>query len=174
MELLNSEAGESWQGEEGGNLPVQAATLEQVTLEQVRTGSEHEPRSRPTPSDDLSIAADLSISNDGNCCVVRGANFTGKLHFEGAARIECRFAGEILGTATVTVAEGALVMAPIRAASVVIAGRVSADVIASKRIEIRPTGRVVGNLTAPAMIVHEDAQVEGRFTMVLQGRPEVP
>ena len=173
MELLNSEAGESWQGEEGGKLPVQAAaTLEQVTLSS--TGTEHEPRSRPTPSDDLSIAADLSISNDGNCCVVRGANFTGKLHFEGAARIECRFAGEILGTATVTVAEGALVMAPIRAASVVIAGRVSADVIASKRIEIRPTGRVVGNLTAPAMIVHEDAQVEGRFTMVLQGRPEVP
>ncbi|MGO9060191.1 MAG: bactofilin family protein [Candidatus Binataceae bacterium] len=169
MELLNSQADGSWRGEERGKQTGQAV----APLEEATTGTEHEHRSRATPADDLFITADLSISNDGTCCVVSGANFTGKLRFEGAARIESRFAGEILGTATITVAEGALVMAPIRAASVVIAGRVSADVTASKRIEVCPTGRVVGNLTAPAMIVHEDAQVEGRFTMMYQGRPGV-
>jgi cytoskeletal protein CcmA (bactofilin family) len=107
----------------------------------------------------------LSIGSDGNCCVLKHCNFSGKLHFEGAGRIECQVAGEIYGTDVITIAEGAFVTGPIRAASVLIEGRVNADVIASKRIELRPSATVFGNLTAPAMMVHENAKVEGRFTM---------
>jgi cytoskeletal protein CcmA (bactofilin family) len=107
----------------------------------------------------------LSIGSDGNCCVLRSSNFSGKLRFEGAARIECHVSGEIQGTDLVTIAEGALVTGPINAASVLIAGRVRADVTASRRIEVRPSATVVGTLTAPAMTVHENAKIEGCFRM---------
>jgi cytoskeletal protein CcmA (bactofilin family) len=115
------------------------------------------------------LSAVLSIGSDGNCCVLRSSNFRGRLRFEGAARIECHVTGEIDGTDVITVAESAVVTGPIRAASVLIAGKVSADITASKRIEVRPSATVLGNLTAPAMMVHENAKIEGRFRMTQGG-----
>jgi len=112
-------------------------------------------------------ADDLSIASDGGCCVLKSSSFNGRLRFVGAARIECQVGGtgEIHGTGTITVAEGATVMAPIRAASVLIAGKVRADITTSERIEVGPSGNVSGRLTAPIVVVRENAQVEGRFTM---------
>jgi len=119
---------------------------------------------------------DLSIASDGGCCVLKSSNFSGRLRFEGAARIECQVGGngEIHGTGTITVAEGATVMAPIRAASVLIAGKVRADITASERIEVGPSGNVSGRLTAPIVVVRENAQVEGRFTMAPSRRLDLP
>jgi cytoskeletal protein CcmA (bactofilin family) len=118
-------------------------------------------------------ADDLSIASDGGCCVLKSSSFSGRLRFEGAARIECQVGGtgEIHGTGTITVAEGAMVMAPIRAASILIAGKVRADITASERIEVGPSGNVSGRLTAPIVVVRENAQVEGRFTMAPSRRP---
>jgi cytoskeletal protein CcmA (bactofilin family) len=115
-------------------------------------------------------ADDLSLASDGGCCVLKSSSFGGRLRFEGAARIECQVGGEIHGTGTITVAESGVVMAPISAASVLVAGRVRADITASERIEVAPSGRISGRLTAPVMVVHENAQVEGRITMT-RSRP---
>jgi cytoskeletal protein CcmA (bactofilin family) len=113
----------------------------------------------------LSEPDDLSIASDGGCCVLKSSTFGGRLRFEGAARIECQVGGEIHGTGTIIVAESGVVMAPIKAASILVAGRVRADLTASERIEVAPSGRISGRLTAPVMVVHENAQVEGRITM---------
>ena len=47
------------------------------------------------------------------------------------------------------------------ARSVVITGKISGDVSAARRIEIRPTAQVFGNLTTPVLVVHEGALLEG-------------
>jgi cytoskeletal protein CcmA (bactofilin family) len=155
MELLKSEPCGSW---EGGNCESQPAPSVE-TVESATPGTRNGADVQPIESETL------SIGSDGNCCVLKHSNFKGRLRFEGAARIECQVAGEIHGTDVITIAEGARVTGPIRAASVLIEGRVNGDVIASKRIELRPSATVFGNLTAPAMMVHEKAKVEGRFTM---------
>jgi cytoskeletal protein CcmA (bactofilin family) len=155
MELLKSEARASW---ENGNCEIQPARSAE-TVESASRGTRDGAEVRPLQ------AETLSIGSDGNCCLLKDANFSGKFRFEGAARMECQVGGEIHGTDVITIAEGALVTGPIRAASVVIEGRVTADVVASKRIEIRPSATVLGNLTAPAMLVHEGAKVDGHFTM---------
>jgi cytoskeletal protein CcmA (bactofilin family) len=155
MDLLKSEPWGSW---EGGNCESQP-TQSVETVESATTGTRNGVEVQPVQWETLSIGI------DGNCCVLKNCNFSGKLRFEGAVRIECQVAGEIQGTDIITVAEGAFVTGPLRAASVVIEGRVNTDVIASKRIEIRPSATVFGNLTAPAMMVHERAKVEGRFSM---------
>ncbi len=131
-------------------------------------GSGNDTSTPPNQSDALAIAS------DGSCCVLKSSNFSGRLQFESAARIECRVGAEIHGTGVITVAESAVVTGPIQAASVLIAGRVNADVTASERIEIQPSAMVVGNLTAPAMTIHEKAQVQGRFTMARNGRRATP
>jgi cytoskeletal protein CcmA (bactofilin family) len=47
----------------------------------------------------------------------------------------------------------------------VIAGRFSGDIIASKRVEIRPAAKVLGNLTTPILVVHDGALFERHGTM---------
>jgi cytoskeletal protein CcmA (bactofilin family) len=156
MELLKSDTGGGWESEDGASQSEQSLPTVDSANTEINSGAEIGPLESQT----------LSIGSDGNCCVLKNSNFSGKLRFEGAARIECEVGGgEIQGTDLIIIAEGALVTAPIRAASVLIAGRVNADVIASKRIELRPSATVFGNLTAPAMIVHENAKIEGNFVM---------
>jgi cytoskeletal protein CcmA (bactofilin family) len=58
-----------------------------------------------------------------------------------------------------------VVTAQIKAASVAVAGKVSGDIVATKRIEIRPSAKVLGNLTTPVLVVHEGAVFEGHCAM---------
>ena len=59
--------------------------------------------------------------------------------------------------------------AQIRAASVSVAGKVSGDIVATQRIEIRPGAKVNGNITAPVLVIHEGATFEGHCAMQAEG-----
>jgi cytoskeletal protein CcmA (bactofilin family) len=61
------------------------------------------------------------------------------------------------------------VTAQIKAAAIIVAGKVSGDITATSRIEIRPSAKVVGNLTAPVLVVHEGATFEGHCSMSPEG-----
>ena len=95
----------------------------------------------------------------------KGSRIVGKLAFEGPARIEGTVEGEIVAQDTLTVGEGAIVNAQIMGSTVIIHGRVTGDVTARKRLEIRAPGRVVGNITTPSLVIHEGVVFEGQCTM---------
>jgi cytoskeletal protein CcmA (bactofilin family) len=99
----------------------------------------------------------------------RGSKLSGKVSFEGPARIDGEVDGEINAKDALTIGETAVVTAQIRAASVTVAGKVSGDIIASNRIEIRPSAKVNGNLTAPVLVVAEGALFEGHCSMQPEG-----
>ena len=63
------------------------------------------------------------------------------------------------------IGESAVITAQIKAASIIVAGKVSGDITATQRIEIRPSAKVIGNLTAPVLVVHEGALFEGHCSM---------
>jgi len=56
------------------------------------------------------------------------------------------------------IGESAAVTAQIRAASIIVAGEVKDEITASQSIELRPSARVLGKLTAPKLVVHEGAR----------------
>ena len=89
----------------------------------------------------------------------------GKLFFEGPARIDGQVDGEISANDVLVIGESAVVTAKLNAVSVLIAGRFSGDIIAGKRVEIRPTAKVLGNVTTPVLVVHDGALFEGHCTM---------
>ena len=74
----------------------------------------------------------------------------GKLLFEGPARIDGQVDGEISANDVLVIGESAVVTAKLNAVSVVIAGRFSGDIIAGKRVEIRPTAKVCQTLAVGA------------------------
>lgn len=67
-----------------------------------------------------------------------------------------------LGDHTLTVGVGAAIRAELKARAVVISGAITGNVTATERIEIRETGSVNGDITAPRLSVREGAVLGGR------------
>jgi len=95
----------------------------------------------------------------------KGSRVVGKLSFEGPARIEGAVEGEILAQDTLTIGESAVVNAQITGNAVIIHGRVTGDVTARKKLEIRAPGRLLGNIATPNLVIHEGVVFEGQCTM---------
>lgn len=94
----------------------------------------------------------------------RGTKVSGQLHFECPARIDGNIDGEIDGK-EITIGESAVATAQIRADSIVVCGKVKGEITATQRVEIRSTAKVIGNITAPKLIVEEGAIFEGQCSM---------
>ena len=109
--------------------------------------------------------APLPLNSATTAYLDAGSKISGKLSFETAARIDGQVDGEIHAKDSVTIGESAVVEAKIQADSVVVAGKVSGDIVAVHRIEIRPSAKVLGNITAPTLVIHEGALFEGHCAM---------
>jgi len=101
----------------------------------------------------------------------KGSRVNGKLVFEGPARIEGHVEGEISAQDTLVIGEGAVVNAQIVGSAVIVHGRVTGDVTARKKLEIRAPGKLFGNITTPSLVIHEGVIFEGQCTM---GATEAP
>ena len=107
-----------------------------------------------------------------NAFLGKGSRITGKLTFEGAVRIEGHIDGEISAQDTLTIGESAVINAQITGSTVVVHGRVTGDIVARKRLEIRAPGKVIGNISTPSLVINEGVVFEGQCTM--SGAAETP
>jgi cytoskeletal protein CcmA (bactofilin family) len=99
-----------------------------------------------------------------------GTKINGKLHFDGPATIEGEIDGEIIGQASVTIGQQATLRGKISAVSVVVQGKVTADVQAEKKVEIQPPGLVVGDVSTQSLVIGDGAVFEGHVSMKKEGR----
>src|SRR5208282_2466056 len=104
-------------------------------------------------------------ANSSGAYLDAGSRINGKLNFESPARIDGQVEGEINAKDSLMIGESAVVAAQIKADSVIVAGKVSGDIIAVHRIEIRPSAKVLGNITAPTLVINEGALFEGHCAM---------
>ena len=95
----------------------------------------------------------------------QGTRLTGKVAFEGPARIEGQVEGEIVASETLWIGESAVLNAQIAGATVIIHGKVTGDITASRRLEIRAPGRLYGNVTTPSLVIEEGVLFEGHCSM---------
>lgn len=131
-----------------------------------------QPTTAPRASSTAPVASTFAAtpaSSEGRAYLDRGSKITGKISFEGPARIDGQVDGEINAKDSLMIGESAVVTAQIRAASVSVAGKVSGDIVATQRIEIRPSAKVSGNITAPVLSVQEGALFEGHCSMQPEG-----
>ena len=102
------------------------------------------------------------------------AHWEGTLRSEGSVTIQGRLEGQVHATKDVTVDEGAEVQAEIFAQNVLIHGTVRGRVEAHGRLEIFPTGKVIGDVKAPSLVVHEGAKLSGQLRMERGSEPVRP
>ena len=104
-----------------------------------------------------------------NDCFGPSSKVSGKLTLAGPALIEGRVDGEIDATDSLVIGRKAVLTAKIKGMSIIVAGTVSGEISASERIELYASAKVLGNLTAPKLVVHEGAVFEGDCAMPPQG-----
>jgi cytoskeletal protein CcmA (bactofilin family) len=95
----------------------------------------------------------------------KGSRVSGKLNFEGTVRVDGQVEGEIAAQDTLIVGERAVVTAQISGATIIIRGKVTGDINARKRVEIRAPGRLFGNIVTPSLVIHEGVIFEGHCSM---------
>lgn len=95
----------------------------------------------------------------------KGTRLSGKIVFEGTARIEGQVEGEIVANDTLMIGESALLNAQINGGTVIIHGKVTGDINASKKLEIRAPGKLYGNVTTPSLVIEEGVVFEGHCSM---------
>ena len=94
-----------------------------------------------------------------------GSKANGRLVFEGPTTIEGEIDGEISVHGTLTIGESAIIKGKINATSVLVRGKVTADIQADKKIDLQPPAVVVGDLTTQALVIGDGAILEGHCAM---------
>jgi cytoskeletal protein CcmA (bactofilin family) len=89
---------------------------------------------------------------------------TGRIESDGGIRIEGIVEGTIETTGNLIVAESATVLAEIRANNCTVSGSVKGNIVANK-VEITETGKVWGDLSINALLLHEGAYLKGQTNM---------
>jgi cytoskeletal protein CcmA (bactofilin family) len=91
--------------------------------------------------------------------------FEGKLTYTGAVRLDGRFKGVIRSDDMLIVGETGRIDGEIHVGITIIQGEVVGNVYGKERVELHHPGRMIGNITAPVVIMDEGAIFEGNCKM---------
>src|SRR3970040_2683086 len=92
-----------------------------------------------------------------------GTKINDRQQFAGHATIEGEVDGEIVAQAQVTIAQEATVKGKINAVSLLVQGKVMADIGAEKKLEIQPPGSVVGDANTQCLVIGDGACLKGQL-----------
>ena len=109
--------------------------------------------------------AEANRLGDSEAYLGPGLKINGKLQFDGPARIEGEIEGEIIAHASVMIGGQATMKGKISAVSVLVQGKVMAEVQAEKKLEIHSPGSVVGDVNARTLVIGDGAVLEGHVSM---------
>jgi cytoskeletal protein CcmA (bactofilin family) len=99
--------------------------------------------------------------------VGHGTTLTGETEFHAMLRVDGHMVGTVTSEAgTLIVGTNGQVDANVMVAAAMINGTVNGDIIASEKLQLGRTARVMGNIQSPRLIVEEGAIIEGSCSMV--------
>ncbi|MBN1794414.1 MAG: polymer-forming cytoskeletal protein [Candidatus Omnitrophica bacterium] len=99
------------------------------------------------------------------------ASMQGTLSFNDPVnlRINGSFEGKLITKGTLMIGDNAQVKADIDGENITIAGTVTGNVVARRKLELVAPARMIGNITAATLVVTEGALLEGNCKMVFEG-----
>lgn len=98
-----------------------------------------------------------------------GTTLTGETTFKATLRVDGQITGTVLSdTGTLIIGTGGQVDANITVAAAIIHGVVKGDVVATERVELGRTAKLVGNIQTPSLSIEQGAIFEGNCSMIRQ------
>ncbi len=96
--------------------------------------------------------------------IAKGVRLEGQFKSQGDVLIEGEVQGTIQTDGLLTVGADAFVKATVTAADAVVAGKVEGNVLAKRRLEVKSTARVNGDIVCETIIVEAGAALKGNLT----------
>jgi cytoskeletal protein CcmA (bactofilin family) len=121
----------------------------------------------PQPAKATAKPATSSVIQDAGdrTVIARPSKIEGRVSGSGEIVVNGLVNGTIDASGTVKVAEQGRVEATVHGRIVSVAGAVAGDITADERIELEPSARVDGNITAPRILIKDGATFRGQVNM---------
>jgi cytoskeletal protein CcmA (bactofilin family) len=128
--------------------------------------SEGSPSASRAVTDSESIARDIKEGRLSGF-VGHGTVLTGETNFQMMLRVDGHLTGRVSSEGgTLLVGANGQVDANISVAAAIINGAVNGDIVATEKIQLGRSARVVGNIQAPRLVLEDGAILEGGCTML--------
>ncbi len=105
------------------------------------------------------------VNESANCLIGEGSVFEGRFFVDGSIRIEGKFQGEIKTGDQLVIAPTGKVKTDIEAKRVVVAGTLIGNITASEEVNLIESGKVLGNITTPKLVVEPGVVTDGKVTI---------
>jgi cytoskeletal protein CcmA (bactofilin family) len=116
----------------------------------------------PEQTSPASMSRSSSDERRATAWIGQGVVIEGKITSAQDLRIDGKVDGEVkVGDHGLIIGAGAAIKANLVARSIVISGAVNGNVTATERIDVHPTGSVVGDIRSPRLVVAEGAVITG-------------
>lgn len=106
-----------------------------------------------------------SKNDTTNCVIGEGSIFNGRFYVNGSILIEGKFQGDIRTDDQLTVGPTGKVKTDIVAKRVTVAGTLIGNITASEEVSLLHTGKILGNISTPKLIVEPGVITEGKVTI---------
>ncbi len=106
------------------------------------------------------------ISHEVTVVLQKGCRLEGRLQFEGTARIDGQFSGEIFTPDVLIIGADAQVQGQIEADIVVISGKFEGEIFATHRVELQAPAVVKGTIQSAVLQIEEGALFDGKTKML--------
>jgi cytoskeletal protein CcmA (bactofilin family) len=108
----------------------------------------------------------MAKTNESSRCIIgEGSVFEGRFYVSGSIQIEGKFQGDIKTDDQVFVGPTGKVKTDISARKVVIAGTLIGNIIATEEVNLLQSGKVLGNITTPRLVVEPGVVTDGKVTI---------
>ena len=105
----------------------------------------------------------------GPCVVGAKTTIKGEISGDEDILVEGVVEGQIHITKDLRIGPGGVVKAKVEAQSVVVSGQLVGDCQATHRVEIQASGKLMGNIRAPRVVIAEGASFKGNSDMTGRG-----
>ena len=109
----------------------------------------------------------IEVTETAVSIVSEGTRIEGKMIFDRMTRVHGTLAGKVFANdgSTLILGETSVVEGDIQADTLIVDGFVRGDINAKTRVVVSGTGRVLGNIKTPALVIQFGAHFEGNCMM---------
>lgn len=97
--------------------------------------------------------------------IAKGVKVEGDFASDGDVQIEGEVKGSLATKGKLTVGSEAVISAEVKAGDAVIAGTIQGNVIVERRVDLKGTAKITGDITAEALTVESGAKLNGKTSV---------
>lgn len=103
--------------------------------------------------------------SDLNGFLDNGSDVTGELRFQTSFRVDGKFSGTVISEGELIVGQGGEVEGDLRIGQIVISGKVSGSIRATRRVHLSSSGILLADIDTPVLIIDEGGFFQGQCSM---------